>query len=113
MAALTQTDLDALRSYAIEHGPTWKDALSLDWYHARVEGLRGQILHGLRNNFGPSWLCDFTFANPIAWPNLGRMRANELRAMNIALHLHPWNNTEDENIRMWAAKREIRRRASR
>jgi hypothetical protein len=64
---LTQRDLDALRSYAEEHGRRWKSDLSADWYHARAIGMRGAILHGLRNNLGPEWLTRFQFAEPIAF----------------------------------------------
>jgi hypothetical protein len=62
---LTPDDLAALRSYAEEHGRKWKEALSVDWYYARAHGLRGVILHGLRNNLGPSWLDGFKFAEPV------------------------------------------------
>jgi hypothetical protein len=118
MYTVDTNDTAALRSYAIEHGPKWKDDLQLDWYHARTPSgdnmpNRGAILHGLRNNLGPSWLCDFAFASPIVWPNLRKVRATELHNIIQALCFHPWNNTEEETIRLWAARRERRRRASR
>src|SRR3982751_2332441 len=43
-------DIAALRNYAIEYGPKWKDELHLDWYNARLRSCqdmpnRGSILH--------------------------------------------------------------------
>ena len=58
---LSADELLALRSYADEHGRRWKAALALDWYNARAAGVRGSILHGLRNRLGPSWLVNFRF----------------------------------------------------
>jgi hypothetical protein len=72
---LTPADLDALRSYAEEHGRRWKSDLALDWYHARAYGLRGSILHGLRNNLGPAWLAGFKFAEPIEFKPARRRSA--------------------------------------
>lgn len=115
---LTAEDIAALRSYAIERGPKWKDDLALDWYNARLsiadDGMpeRGSILHGLRNNLGPTWLDGFTFAEPIQWPNLRRENLTMLRNMRTALSLHPWLNSEEERIRLGAVKRELRRRGS-
>jgi hypothetical protein len=114
----TSDELAALRNYAIEHGPLWKSELALDWYNARTRSCdsmpnRGAILQGLRNSRGPSWLDDFKFESPIAWPNMRRCSANELGNCLAALSLHPWNNTEAETVRLWAARRERRRRASR
>ena len=111
-------DIAALRNYAIEYGPKWKDELHLDWYNARLRSCqdmpnRGSILHGVRNHLGPSWLVDFAFDSPIAWPNLRKVRAAELHNIIQALCFHPWNNTEEETIRLWAARRERSRRASR
>jgi len=108
----TAEDLAALRSYAIEFGPKWKDSLALDWYHARAHGKRGAILHGVRNNFGPSWLDAFEFADPIAWPNLRKEKTPMLRNMRVALSLHSWNNSDEENIRLGAVKRELHRRGT-
>jgi hypothetical protein len=52
----TPRDYNALASYAAEHGRKWKEALSLDWYHARAIGERGAILHALRNH--PRFGCE-------------------------------------------------------
>lgn len=65
---LNKDELAALRSYADERGRKWKEALSLDWYNARLSACdampnRGSVLHGLRNDpsFGPSGLEKFRF----------------------------------------------------
>lgn len=65
---LNKDELAALRSYADERGRKWKEALSLDWYNARLSACdampnRGSILHGLRNDpsFGPTGLEKFRF----------------------------------------------------
>lgn len=50
--ALTPDQLAAVVAYAAEHGRHWKEALRLDWYHARRPG----HLHALRNSHGPRWL---------------------------------------------------------
>jgi hypothetical protein len=58
---LTPEQLEAVRSYAAQHGRKWKEALCLDWYNARAIGERGSILHGLRNSplHGHRWLAGF------------------------------------------------------
>lgn len=71
---LTPADLAALRSYAEENGRNWKQALGLDWYHARAHGERGAILHGLRNNLGPDWLARFKFDEPVIFKPARRRR---------------------------------------
>jgi hypothetical protein len=65
---LNKDEVAALRSYADERGRRWKEALTLDWYNARLSACdampnRGSILHGLRNDrsFGPSGLEKFRF----------------------------------------------------
>lgn len=61
--ALTDAETAALVAFAAAHGRKWKDELSqVYWYHARiwtgpVPGM-GNLLHGLRNTFGPTWLYD-------------------------------------------------------
>jgi len=59
---------------------------------------------------GNAWLAGFEFDSPIEFPNMRRCSANELGNILAALSLHPWNNTEAETIRLWAARRERRRR---
>ena len=65
---LTQEELAALVAFAkaygrAKKGRTWKDELSMIyWYNARiwtgpVPGM-GNLLHGIRNKFGPTWLYD-------------------------------------------------------
>ncbi|TCV62291.1 hypothetical protein [Neorhizobium sp. S3-V5DH] len=61
---LTQEETDALVAFAAAHGRRWKAILSeVYWYNARLwsdsSGNRvGSVLHGLRNEFGPTWLFD-------------------------------------------------------
>ena len=43
---------EALKTYAAEHGRTWKSQLLDDWTYARTSGPLQQI----RNQFGPRWL---------------------------------------------------------
>ncbi|TJW14400.1 MAG: hypothetical protein E5W82_10515 [Mesorhizobium sp.] len=106
---LTAADIAALRSYAAEYGPKWKDALALDWYNARLSICsempeRGSILHGLRNNLGPSWLADFRFAEPIKYPNLRKLTQHELSRLMLL--------SFDDLVIRYAIQRERRRRGS-
>lgn len=50
---LRPEELDAITSYAADHGVAWKGDLQIDWYNARAIGDRGAILHALRND--PRW----------------------------------------------------------
>ena len=60
---LTAEENEALEAFAAAHGRRWKEELSMVyWYNARIwqgpkEGM-GPLLHGLRNEFGPTWLYD-------------------------------------------------------
>lgn len=62
--ALTTGQTAALQEFADAHGPRWKDELSnVYWYNARLwHGDSGcnhvvaSTLHGIRNQFGPTWL---------------------------------------------------------
>lgn len=45
----SEEDDAALKSFAAEHGRRWKEALRLQWYHARVRTDRDARLHALRN----------------------------------------------------------------
>lgn len=59
----------ALKAFADHHGRRWKSILSdVFWYNARLwTGAKGDdqrigsVLHGIRNQFGPSWLQSFKF----------------------------------------------------
>lgn len=60
---LTKEENAALETFAAAHGRKWKDELSVVyWYNARIwqgpEAGMGSLLHGLRNEFGPTWLYD-------------------------------------------------------
>jgi len=52
---ITHEQSEALASFALKHGRTWKSKLRLQWYIAAS----GPILHGLRNTHGPEWLIKF------------------------------------------------------
>jgi len=54
---LTLEEIDAITTYAAEHGRTWKRQLLDDWMHCRLWG----PIHHLRNTRGPSWLARFRF----------------------------------------------------
>lgn len=60
---LTDDETAALQAFADAHGRRWKGELgNVYWYNARiwigpVPGM-GNVLHGIRNEFGPTWLFD-------------------------------------------------------
>jgi hypothetical protein len=68
---LTVEERAALQAFANRHGRKWKETLScIYWPNARIwEGGRtkedGYILHGIRNNFGPSWLYSVCDVRPV------------------------------------------------
>lgn len=66
-------EIAALQAFADAHGRRWKDELSqVYWYNARVwrgtvDGQPvGHVLHGIRNDFGPTWLYDICTIKPAA-----------------------------------------------
>lgn len=68
---LNQDEIDALQAFADAHGRKWKEELSMVyWYNARLwtggtPGRNmGSILHGIRNNYGPTWLYDVCKIKP-------------------------------------------------
>ncbi len=62
----TEAEHAALEAFALAHGRKWRDTLTqVYWYNARIwHGPRGErrdlgtTLHGIRNEFGPTWLYD-------------------------------------------------------
>lgn len=66
---LANEEREALQAFANAHGRKWKSELSdVYWYNARiwngpVPGM-GNTLHGIRNNYGPSWLFDVCDVKP-------------------------------------------------
>lgn len=62
MKTLTPEQADAIRSYAAQHGRTWKDQLLTDWLNAGSRTYRGEwcYLQQIRNQKGPSWLRAMT-----------------------------------------------------
>lgn len=69
--SLTTEETEALQAFADAHNRksrisrgcnNWKDELAFYWYNARIwEGPKpgmGYLLHGIRNDFGPTWLYD-------------------------------------------------------
>jgi len=69
--ALTGEESEALQAFANVHGRKWKDVLgNTYWYNARiwigpVPGM-GNVLHAIRNEFGPTWLFDVCTIKPAA-----------------------------------------------
>ena len=62
---ITETELQALQSFAADHGDAWKDELLFCWMAEDVRGSvgnpdRGVTLHRLRNRLGPRWLAKFS-----------------------------------------------------
>lgn len=60
---LTPEEREALQAFATAHGRKWREELSMVyWYNARIwQGPKpgmGNLLHGIRNEFGPTWLYD-------------------------------------------------------
>ncbi len=54
---LMREQLSALRDYAEEHGPGWKDRLRKEW----LSPTRHPLLAPLPNTHGPVWLKHFRF----------------------------------------------------
>ncbi len=54
---LMREQVSALRDYAAEHGPGWKEKLRKDWANPTSHPL----LYPLRNSHGPIWLAGFEF----------------------------------------------------
>ncbi len=52
---LMREQISALRAYAEEHGPGWRDRLRQDWSSPTGDPL----LYALRNSHGPIWLKQF------------------------------------------------------
>jgi hypothetical protein len=67
LRALTADELDALRSWAKQHGRCWKVPLRALWSFAVVtentstDVDRDTTVYCLRNSHGPSWLNGFRF----------------------------------------------------
>lgn len=61
---ITDDEAAALQAFADAHGRSWRRELSeVYWYNARLwrgpdgsDDRVGYTLHGIRNNFGPTWL---------------------------------------------------------
>ncbi len=66
---LTTEEAAALQAFADAHGRRWRDELgNVYWYNARiwhgpVPGM-GNVLHAIRNEFGPTWLYDVCKVRP-------------------------------------------------
>lgn len=66
---LDADEVAALQAFANAHGRKWKSELSnVYWYNARLwrgpTENTGSILHGIRNNYGPTWLYDVCTIKP-------------------------------------------------
>jgi hypothetical protein len=61
---LTPEQLDALVQWAQQYGRCWKSALRQAWMTGNYEGFeKSNILQGIRNQFGPSWLVAFSLGD--------------------------------------------------
>ena len=118
----TVADVAALTAFAAAHGPKWRDDLSMTyWYNARLwrgplgrDESIGSVLHGIRNDFGPTWLYD-VFKLDIVWPNLRKLKAAEVRGIiTILAPMEREGRIEGASaVMLGAARRERNRRASR
>ncbi len=66
---LEADEIAALQAFADAHGRRWKSELSdVYWYNARIwigpVPNMGNVLHGIRNEFGPTWLYDHCTIKP-------------------------------------------------
>lgn len=66
---LDEHETAALQAFADAHGPRWRHELSdVYWYNARIwrgpTENTGAVLHGIRNEFGPTWLFDVCQIKP-------------------------------------------------
>lgn len=57
---LTDDEAEALRAFAREHGPAWKQRLAALWQRAAAI----PVLHCLRNDLGHDWLDGFAMVQP-------------------------------------------------
>lgn len=60
---LLADEVEAITAFAAENGKKWRDKLAMTyWYNARVwrdrSGKEHQVLHRMRNEFGPTWLYE-------------------------------------------------------
>jgi hypothetical protein len=59
-AQATEEEVAALVAFAGRNGRSWKEKLWTIWGNGRdYYEPEGQVLHQIRNNYGPSWLHDF------------------------------------------------------
>lgn len=63
----TQEQIEALRKFAAANGRSWKSKLNHCWmrsYYGDYPGVeRSDILQGIRNELGPTWLDRFKLTN--------------------------------------------------
>jgi hypothetical protein len=65
MNQITEQQFSAIRDWQQTRGRTWKAALRQAWMTGNYGGFhKANILQGLRNTFGPSWLASFKFSAP-------------------------------------------------
>jgi hypothetical protein len=61
---LTSEQYTALKEYAAENGRRWKQTLNLEWMTGRCPS--GPLMQ-VRNDFGPSWLAQFSLTKMKTW----------------------------------------------
>lgn len=61
MGTPNEEQLAAIKAYALHHGRYWKAQLRTDWMNGRdAQRHNGHLLRQVRNQFGPTWLANFT-----------------------------------------------------
>lgn len=84
---LTNDEHEAIEAFAEEYGRNWRDTLAqVYWYNARIwigpKPNMGSMLHGIRNEFGPTWLYEaYCPRNPSSDKELFRA----VRAMGLTI----------------------------
>lgn len=64
---LTTEQLAAIRTFASQHGRTWKSELNHIWQIGRYDsGDDSARLQQIRNSFGPTWLTRFKLHAEVA-----------------------------------------------
>ena len=59
MRALTETEIAQLHEFAVQNGTGWKEALCFKFWMKGLPVPDFELLYGLRNSHGPSWLNDY------------------------------------------------------
>lgn len=73
---LLQAQLDALQEWARVEGRSWKIKLAYAWADGNYHGSKHSgMLQQIRNQFGPTWLDQFSFKNVVVTDGLTQLQA--------------------------------------